>query len=77
MLNRLQPLLLLFPPLLRAHLSVWAADNASNEAGFKIYRSLSASSGFVEVGETGANVRSFTNNSLQEGTTYYYKVRLQ
>jgi hypothetical protein len=50
-------------------------DNSSNEYGFKIYRSTSASSGFTEIGSTTANATSYTDATLQAGSTYYYRVR--
>ncbi len=50
-------------------------DNANNETGFKIERSLSASSGFTQVGTVAANVRTYTASNLTRGTTYYFRVR--
>jgi hypothetical protein len=50
-------------------------DNSTNESSFKVYRSLSATEGFSEVGSTAANVTSFTDNNLQTGITYYYRLR--
>jgi len=51
------------------------ADNSSNETGFKIERSTSATSGFSQVGVVTANVTTFTNTGLSPSTTYYYRVR--
>jgi fibronectin type 3 domain-containing protein len=50
-------------------------DNSTNEAGFKIERSLSSSSGFVQIATTAANVTAFTDTGLSAGVTYYYRVR--
>lgn len=51
-------------------------DNSNNETGFEIWRSTSPNSGFVPVGQTGANIKSFTDSlSLSPGTTYYYQLR--
>ncbi len=50
-------------------------DNSTNETGFKIERSLSASSGFVQIAVVGASVTSYQNGGLSASTTYYYRVR--
>lgn len=51
-------------------------DNASNEVGFKVERSLSPTTGFVEiVSNLPANSDSFTNTGLAQNTTYYFRVR--
>ncbi|MCX5697261.1 MAG: fibronectin type III domain-containing protein [Candidatus Omnitrophica bacterium] len=49
-------------------------DNANNESGFKIERSLKASSGFTRIASVGANVTTYNNAGLNPGTTYYYRV---
>ncbi len=49
------------------------ADNASNETGFKIYRSLTDSN-YAEVATAPANAVSFSDGGLNSGTRYYYKV---
>jgi len=51
------------------------SDNSGNETGFKIERSLSATSGFVQIAVVGANVAAYSNTSLAASTTYYYRVR--
>jgi hypothetical protein len=50
-------------------------DNANNEEGFKIERSLSANSGFEQIATVDANVSSYQDNSVSERTTYHYRVR--
>lgn len=50
-------------------------DNSDNESGFQIYRSLSESSGFEEVHTNGNNQNTYLNGNLNQGTTYFYKVR--
>ncbi|MCJ7750413.1 MAG: fibronectin type III domain-containing protein, partial [Armatimonadetes bacterium] len=50
-------------------------DNAGNEDGFDIERSLSASSGFAQIATVGANVTSYASTGLSAGTTYYHRVR--
>src|SRR5688572_16038875 len=54
-------------------LSMTWNDNASNESGYRVERSLDGSS-FAQVGQVGANGRTFTNSGLAPGTTYYYRV---
>ncbi|MBL7856258.1 MAG: fibronectin type III domain-containing protein [Cyclobacteriaceae bacterium] len=49
-------------------------DNSSNETGFRIFRSAAAAGPFVEVGNVGADIHTFTNTGLTGRTTYYYKV---
>ena len=51
------------------------ADNSSNESGFKIERSTSASSGFAQIATVGADVTTYTNAGLSASTLYYYRVR--
>lgn len=52
----------------------WAEANAK-ETGHSIERSGNPLSGFVVVGSTGKNVRSFQDAGLAAGTAYYYRVR--
>ncbi len=49
-------------------------DNAANEQGFVIYRSSSLSGTYTEIGKVTANVTSYSDQSLQPGTSYYYRV---
>ena len=49
-------------------------DNATNEAGFKLERSLDGVN-FTQVAGLGANSTSYTNAGLTSGTTYYYRIR--
>jgi uncharacterized delta-60 repeat protein len=50
-------------------------DNASNETGFEIHRSVGNNSSYSLLQTTLANVTSYTDNGLSAGTNYYYKVR--
>ncbi len=50
-------------------------DNSSDETGFKIERSTSATSGFTQIGTTGAGTTTFQSTGLTGNTTYYYRVR--
>ncbi len=49
-------------------------DNATNESGYIIQRSLNSSSGFSEIARTTRDSKSFSNTGLTAGT-YYYRVR--
>lgn len=49
-------------------------DNANNETGFLIERSVNGGS-FTQIAQVGANVRTFTNSGLNKNTTYTYRVR--
>jgi len=51
------------------------SDNSSDETGFKIERSLTATSGFAQIATVGANATSYSNTGLSASTTYYYRVR--
>jgi PKD repeat protein len=50
-------------------------DRSNNEQSFRIERSTSSSSGFVEIATVGANVTSYTNTGLTHDRRYYYRVR--
>jgi hypothetical protein len=50
-------------------------DRSWNEAGFRIERSRSATTGFSRITTTGPNVTSYTDSRLTAGTRYYYRVR--
>jgi hypothetical protein len=56
-------------------INVGWADNSSNETGFEIERSTTSGSGFVLIHTTAANVTTYSNTGLNEGTTYYYRIR--
>ena len=48
-------------------------DNANNETGYRVERSLDGAS-FAQVGQVGTNVRTYTSSGLAAATTYYYRV---
>ncbi|WP_205507864.1 fibronectin type III domain-containing protein [Myxococcus vastator] len=50
-------------------------DNSSNETGFEVYRQSSASTVYALVQSLAANVRTFTDTTVQPGNTYSYYVR--
>ncbi|HEU4887140.1 MAG TPA: hypothetical protein VFV49_04585 [Thermoanaerobaculia bacterium] len=51
------------------------ADNSSNESSFIVERSLSATSGFAQIGTTNANGSSFVDSSVTRKKTYFYRVK--
>jgi hypothetical protein len=48
-------------------------DNASNETGFKIARSLNGTS-FTQIATVGANVTTYSDAGLTRNKRYYYRV---
>jgi len=50
-------------------------DNSNNDTGFTILRSTSSTTGFVPVGQVGANMTFFTDKERTDNTTYYYRVQ--
>ncbi len=50
-------------------------DLNTNETGYRIERSLTATSGFTLVFTASRNATSYTNTGLTSGTKYYYRVR--
>ncbi|MCR4409165.1 MAG: SBBP repeat-containing protein [Candidatus Saccharicenans sp.] len=75
----------LIPPLPPANLRQTAVtvnsvslawdDKSANEDGFKIERKTGATGTWSQIASVGANVTSFQNTGLNEGTVYYYRVR--
>jgi hypothetical protein len=49
-------------------------DNANNESGFSIERSLNGST-WSQIATVGADVTGYVNSGLSSGTTYSYRVR--
>jgi GEVED domain/Fibronectin type III domain/Pregnancy-associated plasma protein-A len=50
-------------------------DNANNEMGYFIERANSPTDGFGSIGGVDANVTSFTDNTINSNSTYYYRIR--
>lgn len=52
------------------------ADPELNEnlAGYNVYRSLTSGSGYVNIGNTTAEVETFEDTSAENGTTYHYVI---
>ena len=53
---------------------VWT-DNATNETGFAIERSLDAQVGFAPLATLPENTANFTDDTVVIGTTYHYRIR--
>src|SRR5688572_12312521 len=51
------------------------ADNSNNEDSFLIERSTTVAGGYIQIATVGANVRSYTDNTVFRKTTYFYRVR--
>jgi hypothetical protein len=51
------------------------SDNSSDESGFVIERKTGAGGTYSTLYTTSANVTSYTNTGLTQGTEYYYRVR--
>jgi len=50
------------------------SDNSNNEDGFKIERSLTSGSGFIQIAAVSSNAESYRDSGLTTGTKYYYRV---
>jgi hypothetical protein len=50
-------------------------DNSSNETSFVVERSLSATTGFAQIGTVTSNVRTFNDDTVARRTTYFYRVK--
>ena len=51
------------------------SDNSNNEDNFFVERSTSMSGGYIQIATLGANVRTYTDNTVFRKTTYFYRVR--
>ncbi len=49
-------------------------NNDTYAAGFRIDRSASPTSGFLQIASPAAGITSYTDSNLSEGTTYYYRM---
>jgi phosphodiesterase/alkaline phosphatase D-like protein len=49
-------------------------DNSNNETGFKIQRKLGATGTYADIRTTGANVTTYGDSGLTDGTVYYYRI---
>ncbi len=58
----------------RASITLSWKDNANNEQGFAIERSLNGRT-WTRIATTGANVRTYVDNGLTRNTAYWYRVQ--
>jgi hypothetical protein len=57
-----------------SQINVSWVDNATDETGFQLERSLNGAA-FTKIADLGANVITYQNTGLSTATTYYYRVR--
>jgi hypothetical protein len=50
-------------------------DRSTNEESFRVERSISATTGFAQIGTTGAGVITYRDTTGTRGTTYFYRIR--
>ena len=50
-------------------------DNASDETGYYVERSLDGTGGWQQIASLGANTTTFSDSGLNPNTDYYYQVR--
>jgi hypothetical protein len=58
-----------------AQLQLNWSDNSTNEDGFKVERSTSATGTYSQIAQTGANVTTYMDSNLTAGATYCYRLR--
>jgi hypothetical protein len=76
-MKRILALLLLacFPwQLFGAQFTLTWTDNSTNEAGFRIERSVNGTA-FIEIATVGANVVTYVDAGLPNSTAYWYRLR--
>lgn len=61
-------------PVSTSQIDLKWTDNASNETGFQVERSLNGTA-FTKITDLAANTKAYQNAGLTAGTTYYYRVR--
>src|SRR5215467_13069278 len=60
--------------LLTNRVSISWTDNSGDETGFKVQRKIGATGTYATIATTPANVTAYNDNSLTDGTVYYYRV---
>lgn len=50
-------------------------DNSNNETGFRVERSVTTDSNFQALGNISANTTVFSDNTIEAGRKYYYRVK--
>jgi hypothetical protein len=61
--------------LSKTAVSLYWVDNSTVEEAFELERSTVQTSGFAVIASVPANTTTYTDNSLAEGVTYFYRVR--
>jgi predicted esterase len=62
-------------PVSYSQINLSWTDNSTDETGFEIWRSTQPFSGFLPVGQVGANITTFSDTALGFNVRYYYRVR--
>jgi hypothetical protein len=50
-------------------------DKSTDEASFRVERSTSATTGFVQIASLNPNMTTYRDTTGVRGTTYFYRVR--
>jgi titin len=58
-----------------AQVTLTWTDNSGEEQGYRIERKTGAAGAYTQVGSVSANITTYTNTGLTQGTEYYYRVR--
>jgi hypothetical protein len=58
-----------------AEINLHWKENAANESGFSIERSVNDTTGFEVIATTGPDVTSYKDNNLERSTLYFYRIR--
>jgi hypothetical protein len=62
-------------PAMGVQLTLYWADNSSNESGFRVERKTGSGGTYAEIAVVAANITSYTNYNLASSTTYCYRLR--
>ena len=60
--------------ILSNQVSLFWIDNSNNETGFKIQRKDGVTGTYVDVRTTAANITSYNDSTVIDGTLYYYRI---
>jgi PKD repeat protein len=62
-------------PISSSKIRINWTDNSNIETGFKVERKTGSSGTWSQIAIVGANITTYTNSSLSQNTTYFYRVR--
>jgi predicted phage tail protein len=62
-------------PISASQITLTWTDQSTSEADFQIERKTGAGGTYAQIGTVGANVTTYSDSGLAEGTTYFYRVR--